>query len=113
MPPKIDAYSNFNVGSLGCPASSGQEDIPLERELSASVLCGGGSETEVTWEDQQNINKFGRLNNRFHELEVEIKVAKVENIGATFSLEFGNGSSFVITLVVHRVFQCLLGKKKL
>ncbi|PON73435.1 hypothetical protein TorRG33x02_249180, partial [Trema orientale] len=21
----------------------------------------GGSETEVTWEDQQNINKFGRL----------------------------------------------------
>ncbi|KAK7852874.1 putative prefoldin subunit 4 [Quercus suber] len=38
---------------------------------------GGGSETEVTWEDQQNINKFGRLNNRFHELEVEIKVAKI------------------------------------
>lgn len=37
----------------------------------------GGSETEVTWEDQQNINKFGRLNNRFHELEDEIKVAKV------------------------------------
>lgn len=38
---------------------------------------GGGSETEVTWEDQQNINKFGRLNNRFHELEDEIKIAKV------------------------------------
>ncbi|XP_068341678.1 probable prefoldin subunit 4 [Pyrus communis] len=37
---------------------------------------GGGSETEVTWEDQQNINKFGRLNNRFHELEDEIKFAK-------------------------------------
>ena len=37
----------------------------------------GGSETEVTWEDQQNINKFGRLNNRFHELEDEIRVAKV------------------------------------
>ncbi|GAB2277594.1 Prefoldin subunit 4 [Dionaea muscipula] len=37
---------------------------------------GGGSESEVTWEDQQNINKFGRLNNRFHELEDEIKVAK-------------------------------------
>ncbi|KAK8546425.1 hypothetical protein V6N13_067647 [Hibiscus sabdariffa] len=34
------------------------------------------SETEVTWEDQQNINKFGRLNNRLHELEDEIKVAK-------------------------------------
>ncbi|CAL0316606.1 unnamed protein product [Lupinus luteus] len=40
---------------------------------------GGGSETEVTWEDQQNINKFGRLNNRFHELEDEIKFAKESN----------------------------------
>ncbi|KAM0943517.1 putative prefoldin beta [Dioscorea sansibarensis] len=40
---------------------------------------GGGSETQVTWEDQQNINKFGRLNNRFHELEDEIKAAKELN----------------------------------
>ncbi|XP_057960365.1 probable prefoldin subunit 4 [Malania oleifera] len=40
---------------------------------------GGGSDTEVTWEDQQNINKFGRLNNRFHELEDEIKTAKETN----------------------------------
>ncbi|XP_035542776.1 probable prefoldin subunit 4 [Juglans regia] len=39
----------------------------------------GGSDTEVTWEDQQNINKFGRLNNRFHELEDEIKIAKETN----------------------------------
>ncbi|KAL3537815.1 hypothetical protein ACH5RR_001181 [Cinchona calisaya] len=38
-----------------------------------------GSDTEVTWEDQQNINKFGRLNNRFHELEDEIKMAKETN----------------------------------
>lgn len=37
----------------------------------------GTSDTEVTWEDQQNINKFGRLNNRLHELEDEIKIAKV------------------------------------
>ncbi|KAL3624611.1 Prefoldin subunit 4 [Castilleja foliolosa] len=37
------------------------------------------SETEVTWEDQQNINKFGRLNNRLHELEDEIKIAKETN----------------------------------
>ncbi|KAG5626368.1 hypothetical protein R3W88_002758 [Solanum pinnatisectum] len=35
-----------------------------------------GSEVEVTWEDQQNINKFGRLNNRLHELNDEIKAAK-------------------------------------
>ncbi|KAJ6795119.1 putative prefoldin subunit 4 [Iris pallida] len=40
---------------------------------------GSGSETEVTWEDQQNINKFGRLNNRFHELEDAIKAAKETN----------------------------------
>ncbi|XP_072951689.1 probable prefoldin subunit 4 [Typha angustifolia] len=40
---------------------------------------GDGSEAQVTWEDQQNINKFGRLNNRFHELEDEIKLAKEAN----------------------------------
>ncbi|XP_057496141.1 probable prefoldin subunit 4 [Actinidia eriantha] len=40
---------------------------------------GGGSDSEVTWEDQQNINKFGRLNNRFHELQDEIKIAKETN----------------------------------
>ncbi|KAL5835380.1 hypothetical protein ACOSQ4_014877 [Xanthoceras sorbifolium] len=40
---------------------------------------GGKSDTEVTWEDQQNINKFGRLNNRLHELEDEIKIAKETN----------------------------------
>ncbi|XP_022142983.1 probable prefoldin subunit 4 [Momordica charantia] len=40
---------------------------------------GGGSESEVTWEDQQNINKFSRLNNRFHELEDEIRLAKETN----------------------------------
>ncbi|CAO2837092.1 unnamed protein product [Amaranthus hypochondriacus] len=37
---------------------------------------GSGSETQVTWEDQQNINKFSKLNNRFHELEDEIKFTK-------------------------------------
>ncbi|KAL8265606.1 hypothetical protein R6Q59_002950 [Mikania micrantha] len=44
-----------------------------------SMSEAGGSETEVTWEDQQNINKFGRLNNRYHELEDEIKIAKEAN----------------------------------
>ena len=39
--------------------------------------AGVASETEVTWEDQQNINKFGRLNNRLHDLDDEIKIAKV------------------------------------
>ncbi|XLT36010.1 hypothetical protein HN873_067302 [Arachis hypogaea] len=44
-----------------------------------SSLKGGGSDMEVTWEDQQNINKFGRLNNRFHKLEDEFKIAKETN----------------------------------
>ncbi|KAH0863605.1 hypothetical protein HID58_080816 [Brassica napus] len=39
-----------------------------------------GSEMQVTWEDQQNINTFSRLNNRFHELEDDIKLAKVPPI---------------------------------
>ncbi|KAG8062790.1 hypothetical protein GUJ93_ZPchr0003g16684 [Zizania palustris] len=37
---------------------------------------GDGTEAQVTWEDQQNINRFGRLNNRLHELYDEIKLAK-------------------------------------
>lgn len=41
------------------------------------LLQGDGVETEVTWEDQQHINLFGRLNNKFHELEDEIKATKV------------------------------------
>ncbi|GJP34527.1 hypothetical protein CLOM_g18964 [Closterium sp. NIES-68] len=43
---------------------------------------GEGSDPEVTWEDQQNINKFGRLNNRLHELDDEIKAKKdyLENV---------------------------------
>ncbi|KAJ4789818.1 Prefoldin subunit 4 [Rhynchospora pubera] len=40
---------------------------------------GEGTEAQVTWEDQQNINKFGRFNNRSHELDDEIKLAKEEN----------------------------------
>jgi len=34
-------------------------------------------EVEVTWDDQQNINKFGRLNNRLIELKEELAQAKV------------------------------------
>ncbi|XP_016196568.1 probable prefoldin subunit 4 [Arachis ipaensis] len=38
---------------------------------------GGGSDMEVTWEDEQNINKFRTLNNCFHELEDDIKIANL------------------------------------
>lgn len=34
-------------------------------------------EVQVTWEDQNNINTFGRLNGRMHELEDEISKKKV------------------------------------
>ncbi|PAN46074.1 hypothetical protein PAHAL_9G161000 [Panicum hallii] len=40
---------------------------------------GDGTEAQVTWEDQQNINRFGRLNNRLHELQEDIKLAKEAN----------------------------------
>lgn len=49
----------------------------LERFGFDPVGKGEGSQAQVTEEDQQNINKFRRLNNCFHELEDEIKVAKV------------------------------------
>ncbi|KAL1550357.1 Prefoldin subunit 4, variant 2 [Salvia divinorum] len=48
--------------------------IPTMQQAGSSA-----SETEVTWEDQQNINKFGRLNNRLHEVEDEINIAKETN----------------------------------
>lgn len=32
---------------------------------------------EVTWADQQNINSFGKLNNRKHELLAYVKAKKV------------------------------------
>jgi len=35
-------------------------------------------DVEVTWEDQQNINTFGRLNTRLHECEAEIKYKEDE-----------------------------------
>ncbi len=51
---------------------------------------GDGVETEVTWEDQQNINLFGRLNNKFHDLEEEIKAKKVHISFILFSEIVGN-----------------------
>ena len=48
------------------------------------VPQGDGTEAQVTWEDQQNINRFGRLNNRLHELQDEIKLAKVVSLTSCF-----------------------------
>jgi hypothetical protein len=53
----------------------------------ASVAGGGAmlrhedeSEAEVTREDQDNINKFARLNARLHEIRAEIKKVKVSDV---------------------------------
>ena len=43
-------------------------------------MQGDGEDAEVTWEDQQNINTFGRLNNRLHDLDDEIKTKKVLSV---------------------------------
>jgi prefoldin subunit 4 len=37
------------------------------------------SEAEVRREDQENINKFGRLNARLHECREELALIKVRN----------------------------------
>eukprot|EP00270_Netrium_digitus_P014437 TRINITY_DN4902_c0_g1_i1.p1 TRINITY_DN4902_c0_g1~~TRINITY_DN4902_c0_g1_i1.p1 ORF type:complete len:127 (-),score=32.97 TRINITY_DN4902_c0_g1_i1:168-548(-) len=37
---------------------------------------GSGADVSVTWEDQQNINTFGRLNSKMHEIDEEIKAKK-------------------------------------
>jgi hypothetical protein len=34
-------------------------------------------DTEVNWEDQQNINSFGRLNNEMHDIEDDLKRKEV------------------------------------
>ncbi|GMH38529.1 hypothetical protein BSKO_06413 [Bryopsis sp. KO-2023] len=31
------------------------------------------SSVQVEWEDQKNINEFNKLNNRWHELQIEVK----------------------------------------
>ncbi|CAI5992362.1 unnamed protein product [Closterium sp. NIES-65] len=56
--------------------------VPVESKGEGADPEGEGADPEVTWEDQQNINKFGRLNNRLHELDDEIKAKKdyLENI---------------------------------
>mmetsp|Transcript_40962 Transcript_40962/g.49713 ORF Transcript_40962/g.49713 Transcript_40962/m.49713 type:complete len:126 (+) Transcript_40962:175-552(+) len=35
-------------------------------------MQAGAKEISVTWDDQQNINQFGKLNNRLHELKAEV-----------------------------------------
>ena len=71
--------------SLYCPKSSSDrrrispraEAGELRRE--SEMQQGDGTEAQVTWDDQQNINRFGRLNNRLHELADEIRLAKEAN----------------------------------
>ncbi len=46
---------------------------------------GGDVEVQVTKEDQANINTFGRLNNRMHELDDDLARKKVHKIQELFS----------------------------
>ncbi|PKI44807.1 hypothetical protein CRG98_034755 [Punica granatum] len=70
----------LELPSSPAPAvGNGKHATELVTLKGADFVKGGGSETEVTWEDQQNINRFSKLNNRFHELEDEIKAAKERN----------------------------------
>eukprot|EP00899_Mesostigma_viride_P017298 jgi/Mesvir1/2556/Mv09613-RA.1 len=39
---------------------------------------GSSADVEVTWEDQQSINQFGRLNTRLHEVKALAKAKKEE-----------------------------------
>ncbi|XP_042055784.1 uncharacterized protein LOC121800275 isoform X3 [Salvia splendens] len=85
FPPLLKySISYLSVDSCYFPFSSARAVKPLlllgTQPSSISTMQQAGSsasETEVTWEDQQNINKFGRLNNRLHEVEDEIKIAKL------------------------------------
>jgi prefoldin subunit 4 len=36
-------------------------------------------DADVTWEDQDNINSFGRLNQRLHEIRDEVKAKRVRS----------------------------------
>jgi hypothetical protein len=42
------------------------------------------SEAEVRREDQENINKFGRLNARLHECRVELAMLKVRSVPISY-----------------------------
>ncbi|PNT74407.1 hypothetical protein BRADI_1g14290v3 [Brachypodium distachyon] len=61
-----------------CRRFSSQADADATRSK-PEMQQGDGTEAQVTWDDQQNINRFGRLNNRLHELADEIRLAKEAN----------------------------------
>ncbi|KAI5075456.1 hypothetical protein GOP47_0009532 [Adiantum capillus-veneris] len=63
---------------------------------------GEGNETEVTWEDQQNINTFGRLNNKFHELEDDIKLKKVS--GRSWFIIFFSQCLYFSFVLLHEPY---------
>mmetsp|Transcript_12072 Transcript_12072/g.20032 ORF Transcript_12072/g.20032 Transcript_12072/m.20032 type:complete len:136 (-) Transcript_12072:502-909(-) len=77
-----------------------------------SVSSGGGllrkeeeSEAEVRREDQDNINKFARLNARLHEVRSEISILKSQLEGIDdASTELMMGSGDKVMLMMGEVF---------
>mmetsp|Transcript_28759 Transcript_28759/g.80981 ORF Transcript_28759/g.80981 Transcript_28759/m.80981 type:complete len:125 (-) Transcript_28759:233-607(-) len=64
-------------------------------------MAGKGTNVEVTLEDQQNINTFGKLNNRRHDLESEIAGSKkllddLEDAGNELMLSDEQEALFVV-----------------
>jgi hypothetical protein len=52
-------------------------------------------EVQVTWEDQKNINAFGRLNGRMHEFEEDISKKQVPSLSSPPPLQLQAPHSFL------------------
>lgn len=52
-------------------------------------------EVQVTWEDQKNINAFGRLNGRMHEFEEDISKKQVPSLLCSDVAGAGASHSFL------------------
>ncbi|KAJ1385125.1 Prefoldin beta-like [Sesbania bispinosa] len=79
--PVLPSLQLHNLVDLWFCTASTSKKIPASWRSAKDFVMSGGPDTEVTltWEDQQNINTFGRLNNRLHELDDDIKIAKETN----------------------------------
>ena len=83
--PDIIKYSEYmHILVPGTVSRSTSEDQEEKIAMATSVSSGGAllhpeeeSEAEVRREDQENINKFARLNARLHEVRGDLSVLKV------------------------------------
>ena len=69
---------------------------------------GGDSDAEVRWEDQQNINEFGRLNDRLHEVRDEQKLLKVRGLLGTVVPMMTTKMTMVLMLIMRMMFDLMV-----